>query len=115
MIRFGTTGSYSVDNTASLDGTFSAGGLFQISSILTGSNMTQTSSINIVPTLNNFTSSSISSKNTQNFRMMRRIQNESFVLIQNKPSYLDPGFLIPFNFNPNYNPYELAKKAGVIQ
>jgi hypothetical protein len=37
------------------------------------------------------------------------------VLVKNNPSYNDPGFLIPWDFNPNYDVYELAKKAGVIQ
>ena len=114
MIRFGTTGSYGVDNTASLDGTFTAGGLYQIASIITGSNLNQTSSIIVFPVLNAFTSASISSKNTQNFRIMRRSLNESFVLIQNIPNYRDPGFLVPFNFDPKYNVYDLARRAGII-
>ena len=46
---------------------------------------------------------------------MRRIPNESFVLVKNNPSYGDPGFLIPWDFNPDYDVYELARKAGVIQ
>ena len=47
-------------------------------------------------------------------RIMRRVPNESFILIKNNPSYGDPGFLIPENFNPSYDPYELARKAGLI-
>jgi hypothetical protein len=50
----------------------------------------------------------------QTFRIIRKTPNESFVLIKNKPQYTDPGFLIPGDFNPNYDPYELAKKAGII-
>ena len=117
MIRFGTTGSYSITNTSSLDGTFTAGGLFQIASIITGSTMTVSSSINIVPSLTAFpfSNNAIKAKNTQNFRMIRRSPNESFVLIQNKPQYLDPGFLVPFNFDPRYNIYDLARRAGIIQ
>jgi hypothetical protein len=52
--------------------------------------------------------------NNQSFRIMRRIPNESFILIKNIPAYTDPGFLIPQNFNPNYDPYTLARKAGLI-
>jgi hypothetical protein len=117
MIRFGTTGSYSITNTSSLDGTFTAGGLFQIASIMTGSTTTVSSSINIVPSLTAFpfSNNAIKAKNTQNFRMIRRSPNESFVLIQNKPQYLDPGFLVPFNFDPRYNIYDLARRAGIIQ
>ncbi len=51
----------------------------------------------------------------QNIRVIRRVPNESFILIKNNPSYGDPGFLIPWDFNPNYDVYELARKAGVIQ
>ena len=47
--------------------------------------------------------------------MIRRSPNESFVLVQNKPQYLDPGFLVPFNFDPRYNIYDLARRAGIIQ
>jgi len=50
----------------------------------------------------------------QNIRVMRRVPNESFILIKENPSYGDPGFLIPGDFNPNYDVYELARKAGVI-
>jgi hypothetical protein len=117
MIRFGTTGSYSITNTSSLDGTFTAGGLFQIASIMTGSTTTVSSSINIVPSLTAFpfSNNAIKAKNTQNFRMIRRSPNESFVLVQNKTQYLDPGFLVPFNFDPRYNIYDLARRAGIIQ
>jgi len=45
FIRFGTTSSYSITNTASLDGTFNGGGLFQIANIITGSNNNVSSSI----------------------------------------------------------------------
>jgi hypothetical protein len=50
----------------------------------------------------------------QTFRIIRKTPNESFVLIKNKPQYTDPGFLIPEDFNPNFDPFELARKAGVI-
>jgi len=105
FIRFGdsTTGGPDLNFTNN-------GNMYTISRISLGSNYIGSSTLVITPT-----ASSIPNSSVQNYRIMRRIQNESFVLIQNKPSYLDPGFLIPFNFNPNYNPYELAKKAGVIQ
>jgi hypothetical protein len=45
---------------------------------------------------------------------MRRVPKDNFVLVQNLPSYRDSGFLIPSNFNPNYDPYTLARKAGLI-
>jgi hypothetical protein len=117
FIRFGTTSSYSVTNTASLDGSFNAGGLFQIANIITGSNNNISSSIVLSPFISNypFTQNiALSSNLLQNMRIMRRVPNESFILIKNNPSYGDPGFLIPENFNPKYDPYELARKAGLI-
>ncbi len=51
----------------------------------------------------------------QSYRIIRRTPTETFVLIQDLPQYLDPGFLIPENYNPAYNVYELATKAGLLQ
>ena len=51
----------------------------------------------------------------QAFRIMRRVPKDNFVLIQNLPPYVDSGLLIPQNFNPLYDPYVLARKAGLIQ
>lgn len=50
----------------------------------------------------------------QNYRIFRRIPNETNIIASTLPSYTDPGFLVPENFNPNYDPYDLAKKAGII-
>jgi hypothetical protein len=47
------------------------------------------------------------------YRMMRRVPNETFVLVKNKPQYVGGGLLIPANFNPNYNPIDVARKAGI--
>jgi hypothetical protein len=115
IIRFGDTGS---TPTSSVDSSFNGLGQFQIAQILTGSDLGYSSSIVLsrINTINNnvFTWDSGGSNRKQKYRIMRRIPNESFVLIKNKPAYTDPGFLIPSDFNPNYDVYELAKKAGVI-
>lgn len=50
----------------------------------------------------------------QNWRIFRRIPNENNIIITSLPSYTAPGLLIPENFNPAYNPYDLAREAGVI-
>jgi hypothetical protein len=50
----------------------------------------------------------------QTFRIFRRIPTEKNITITTFPSYTNPGFLVPDNFNPNYNPYDLAKEAGLI-
>jgi hypothetical protein len=117
FIRFGTTSSFSAANTSSLDGSFNAGGLFQIATIITSSNNDVSSSIVISPSINQYSFTqnvALSSINSQNFRIFRRIPNETFILVQNSPSYTDPGFLVPQNYNPKYDPYTLARKAGLI-
>jgi hypothetical protein len=112
FIRFGTTGSIITDS-GSLDGSFGGLDLVMIKDILIATTSSETSSLLIAPSL---ASSSVLMGNisNQSFRIMRRIPNESFVLIKNIPSYTDPGFLIPSDFNPNYDVYELARKAGII-
>jgi hypothetical protein len=56
-----------------------------------------------------------SGESFQAFRIMRRVPNETFVLVKKIPQYTGGGFLIPENFNPNFDPYDLARKAGLIQ
>ena len=115
IIRFGDTGS---SDSSSLDSSFTALGQFQIASISIGTEVNKSSSITLssINTINNdiFTWNGTDNY-AQKYRIMRRIPNESFVLVKNNPSYGDPGFLIPWDFNPDYDVYELARKAGVIQ
>jgi hypothetical protein len=116
IIRFGDTGS---SDSSSLDSSFTSLGQFQIASIFIGTEVNKSSSITLssINNINNniFTWDASNSNYTQKYRIMRRIPNESFVLVKNNPSYGDPGFLIPWDFNPDYDVYELARKAGVIQ
>jgi hypothetical protein len=56
-----------------------------------------------------------SQQDKQNFRIMRRVPNETFVVINNLPVYTGQGLLVPYNFDPRYSPSEIAKKAGLIQ
>jgi len=62
----------------------------------------------------NILTGSIPSGSVQNWRVIRRVEKDNFVLIRDIPSYRDAGLLIPENFNPNYDPYSLARKAGLI-
>jgi hypothetical protein len=104
-IRFGTAG------TNDMDFNFTGKqGLFQVTSIITGSDYNTSSSLGVVA----ITGSVSPTPSTQNWRIMRRVPKDNFVLVQNLPSYRDSGFLIPSNFNPNYDPYTLARKAGLI-
>jgi hypothetical protein len=108
MIRFGTN---IAGNTGSLDFNFETLGISAIasSSLDTGSVFT-TSSLFV----DNIPSRFVSNYSVQNIRVLRRVPNETFVLVKNSPAYTDPGFLIPNNFNPNFDPYALARKAGII-
>jgi hypothetical protein len=116
IIRFGDTGS---SDSSSLDSSFTALGQFQIASISIGTEVNKSSSItlNSINNINNniFTWDASNSNYTQKYRILRRVPNESFILVKNNPSYGDPGFLVPWDFNPDYDVYDLAKKAGIIQ
>jgi hypothetical protein len=93
-----------------MDTSFTGEGLTQITNILTGSDIRTSSSI-FVTSITLPTTDPL----TQNWRIMRRVPKDNFVLVQNMPLYTDSGLLIPQNFNPNYDPYTLARKAGLVQ
>lgn len=124
IIRFGNTGSYSATNTSSLDGTFTGGGLFEIVRIITGSSSRVSSSIEITPLISTspFTNNvaiknplpAFITQSAQNFRVMRRVPYENYIVVKNIPANRGGGFLIPENYNPTYNIYDLARKAGII-
>ena len=100
-VRFGST-------LISMDSSFNGEALAQITAFSQSADYNATSSLYI-----NVVSGSISSNSL--WRMMRRVPKDNFVLVQYIPSYKDSGLLIPNNFNPNYDPYTLARKAGLIQ
>ena len=54
------------------------------------------------------------SDDAQKFRVFRRIPTQTNVLIGIPIPNLTEGFLIPENYNPNLNPTDLAKIAGII-
>jgi hypothetical protein len=115
FIRIANTGS---SVSSSLDGTFTALGLYQIKDIFTGSAVpVQTSSLSIVPFMNNTTAVATATGGNpdyQRFRVFRRIPTQTNVLIGIPIPDLTEGFLIPENYNPNLNPIDLAKIAGII-
>ena len=109
FIRFGS-GSVGVDSS------FTGASLSQVISTESGSEISPgiDSIINITPAVSSPIRNYLDDLE-YNFRIFRRIPSENFVLIKNIPQFKDPGFLIPFNFNPKYDVYDLAKKAGIIQ
>jgi hypothetical protein len=120
FIRFGNTGSYSYDNTGSLDDTFAGAGLYYIRNIVTGSDTTTTGSLEIVPTLVGETTKLVipSATDNQNYRIIRRVASETWVTTNfNANMNIDPavgGLLIPGDFNPHYNPIEIARNVGIV-
>ena len=116
FIRFGKQG---VNVTESLDYSFNSLGLYRIDSINIAPSLITTSSLSIKPTLTNkfpsVVATGVSGFDTQNFRIFRRIPNETKVTVSPKPGYLQNGILIPYNFNPNVDPVALARKVGLIE
>jgi hypothetical protein len=111
FIRIGnSTGTTPI---TTLDLLFNNTKLYNVSNISTINriiNPTNTSSLGIIPSTFGINVTNIN----QTFRIFRRLEDETFVVSTSLPPYTDPGLLIPENFNPNFNPYELAKKSGVI-
>jgi hypothetical protein len=104
------SGSNILSLSKSLDDSFNSLSLVRITS--TGSSP---NSLQIQPSISSVVGNNIlNSATVQNYRFFRRLEDETFVVSTSLPSYTDPGLLIPENFNPNFDPYELAKKAGVI-
>lgn len=103
FIRFG----YDPDSPYGVDEAFNTGILTQIKNITTGSDYNQFSALRIL----NLSFIPVAAR--QNYRIFRRVPNETFVLIQNL-SYAGPGLLLPYNFNPKYNPIEIARYLDVI-
>ena len=107
FVRFGSD----VGGTVGLDYSFNQQ-LYAIKNLTLGSYDDVTSSLEVIPVV---AGSFPSAQNKQNFRIMRRVPRDNYVLVKYFPAYKDPGFLIPQNFNPNFDPYTLARKAGLIQ
>jgi hypothetical protein len=120
-IRFGTTGSSS--DSGSLDNTFTGLLLFNIINTPTFTTASATSSLSVIPTITSsfdpiYNSFGGSINYNQNFRIFRRISDETSVVVTTNPQINvtsgEVGLLIPSNFNPNYDPIGIAKAAGLI-
>jgi hypothetical protein len=101
-------------NSSSLDYSFTSMGLFAVADTNDVSfTITISPSINAT-VANNLLIDSGSKYLSQNWRVFRRLPDETNIVLTTFPTFTDPGFLIPENFNPNYDVYDLAKKAGII-
>ena len=108
FVRFG----YEPDSPYGVDGAFDTGILTQIKSITTGSDYNQSSILEIL----NLNSIPVTAR--QNYRIFRRVLDETSVVVSTNPQINitsgEVGLLIPENFNPNYDPVAIAKAAGLI-
>jgi hypothetical protein len=116
FIRFGLVGG---NVTASLDYSFTAGGLVRLLSSSYGANPNAVSTLITSPELPAIPRADILGDNeNQNFRIFRRIPDETSVVVSTNPQINitsgEVGLLIPYNFNPNYDPITIAKAAGLI-
>jgi len=107
FIRFG----YDSGGVNGVDYSFNGTAMFRLQTPLSGSDYNTSSSLLVQSSA--ITTSFPSTQADQNFRIFRRIPNETFVLVKKKPIYVGGGLLIPANFNPNYNPLDVARKAGI--
>ena len=94
----------------SLDDSFNSLALVRV----TSSSFSPDATLYVYPPLSSSVINLLNTNKTQNYRFFRRIENETFIVSTSLPQYDSPGFLVPENFNPAYNPYDLAKKAGII-
>jgi hypothetical protein len=116
FIRFGLVGG---NVTASLDYSFTAGGLVRLLSSSYGGNPNAVSTLITSPEIPAVPRADILGNNqNQNFRIFRRIPDETSVLVSTNPQINvtsgEVGILIPENFNINYDPITIAKAAGLI-
>jgi hypothetical protein len=105
-IRFGRD----LPNTGSVDYNFAGDRLYQLIDYSQSSNITL-NTLNVIPL---YTGSSFPTSN-QNWRIFRRVPNETFVLISKIPQYTGQGLLVPYNFDPRFSPSEIALRIGLIQ
>jgi hypothetical protein len=62
----------------------------------------------------NGTVSNLGSIYSQSYIIYRRIPSENYVVINKTITLDNEGLLIPANFNPDYDPIAIARRAGVI-
>lgn len=97
IIQFGTT--------SSIDSYYTT---YTIKKINLGTPETTTT----IETLSSIDPTKIEQSNKQNFRIIRRIPNETFVITNTIP-YRGSGLLVPYNLDPKYSPVEIAAELGL--
>ena len=109
FVRFGRSGS----QNQQLDSSFAGYATYRIVSSSAGDIGNVYSSLYLTPTLTGSFTSDVP-QDLQNFRIFRRVPDETKVTVSPIPAYLQNGILVPSNFNPNVDPVALARKVGLI-
>ena len=110
FVRFGRSGS----QNQQLDSSFAGYATYRIVSSSAGDIGNIYSSLYLTPTLTGSFTSDVP-QDLQNFRIFRRVPDETKVTVSPIPAYLQNGILVPSNFNPNVDPVALARKVGLIE
>jgi len=112
FIRFGSNVG---DITGSLDYNFDGLSLNRIVSF-TAVSASGGNTLQIAPEVNTPARTLLDSANdnNQNFRIFRRVPNETFVVTKQFPANIGAGVLLPQNFNPDLDPLTVARGAGII-
>ena len=110
-IRLGTIGSTFFGTDANNIQT-TASSIYQIidTNIDTTGNGLYTGSLTVNTTVNSLPDSLFN----QAYIIYRRIPSENYVVINKTINLNNEGLLIPANFNPDYDPIAIARRAGVI-
>jgi hypothetical protein len=112
FIRFGYSNATGAGVTSSLDYSWNNGFLYETITTDTANLVSPfSSSLLVTPSAHSYPQLD----SNQAFRIIRRIPNETFVVITKVPTYRGQGLLVPYNFDPRYSPAEIAKRVGLIQ
>jgi len=110
FIRFG----FDTGGIEGLDYSFNQQ-LYAIKNLTAGDYNDGISTLGVTTTI---TGSFPSNQSQQNFRIFRRVSDETSIVVSTNPQINitsgEVGILIPENFNANYDPITIAKAAGLI-
>jgi hypothetical protein len=105
FIRFGNSNT----TPPSLDISWNNGFLYEIITTTGNLSLPNSSSLQVTPSAHSY----IQSQANQSFRIMRRVPNETFVVITKLPTYTGQGLLVPYNFDPKIQSNRNSNKSRI--
>jgi hypothetical protein len=103
-IRLGVTGSSFINNT-SLTSSYT----YQISEVNITGSLGNTGSLSVYGTVTN-----LPTEYGQAYIIYRRVPSDSYITINKQINLNSSGLIIPANFNPAYDPIQIARNIGII-